>query len=144
MVPMESRERLAALGQELARVHAWLRGEIAALIAGDVTSDRPFEVRCIAFCEALTSHHRAEDATAFPAIAAQFPDLAPLLAQMQQDHEMIATIIKRVDALAGEPGARAELEGLASVMDSHFAWEERRIVEALDALEGDSLAMFGV
>jgi hypothetical protein len=144
MGPMESRERLAALGQELARVHEWLRGEIAALISGDVTSDRPFAVRCVAFCDALTNHHRAEDATAFPAIAAEFPDLAPLLAQMQQDHEMIATIIQRVDAIAGESGARAELEGLASVMDSHFAWEERRIVDALDALEGDPREMFGL
>ncbi|WP_347813417.1 hypothetical protein [Actinomadura sp. KC216] len=30
---------------------------------------------------------------------------------------------------------RGELDGLAAIMDSHFGYEERTIVEALNALE---------
>ena len=37
----------------------------------------------------------------------------------------------------------AELDGLSAIMESHFSFEERRIREALDALDGSAADLLG-
>jgi Hemerythrin HHE cation binding domain len=39
------------------------------------------------FCAALTEHHTADDAIAFPALTEQRPELRSMLEAMSQDHE---------------------------------------------------------
>jgi hypothetical protein len=51
---------------------------------------------CVRFCSALTRHHTAEDRRAFPALAAQHPELAPLIAKLEGDHRLIGGIVGRV------------------------------------------------
>ncbi|WP_433191759.1 hemerythrin domain-containing protein [Nocardia sp. CA-107356] len=140
--------RARALGQELVAVHHWLRTELTR-IRTDVTayaagSDlRPMQLRahCTAFCAALTRHHTSEDAAGFPALAAQFPELAPVLTQLRADHELVADILRRSTELLDSIGpdnadtVRRELDGLAAILESHFRWEERRLVQAFDELE---------
>lgn len=150
-----TRDRLVSLGQELARVHDGLRADLRALqdaaAAGrpPVRDGRPLLAHCAAFCTALTRHHTGEDAHAFPALAARFPDLAPVIGKLEEDHQLIGMVVGRIeDAVArfeADPGqgpARlaGELDGLAAIMQSHFAFEERRILRALDQLSTDLAA----
>jgi hypothetical protein len=106
---------------------------------------RPLAVHCPAFCAALTRHHTGEDAGAFPALAARFPELRPLLAKTAEDHLLISGIVARIEEVAasGDPALAAELDGLAAIVESHFAFEERRIREALDALHGSAVDLLG-
>jgi Hemerythrin HHE cation binding domain len=156
--------RLLALGTQLVEVHIWLREELERLRAqldgsaptpGAGGAARPRELRahCLAFCSALRWHHDGEDGAAFPALAEGFPELRPVLAVLERDHEFVAGILRRLEELAGATGGatggttgaapadaaearrvRAELDGLAAVLESHFAYEERTIVAALNSL----------
>ncbi|MEU0505437.1 hemerythrin domain-containing protein [Nocardia sp. NPDC005998] len=140
--------RARALGQELVAIHHWLRTELTRIRA-DVSayaagSDlRPTQLRahCTAFCAALTRHHTCEDTAGFPALAGQFPELAPILAELRADHQLVADILRRLTELLDSIGpdnsatVRRELDGLAAILESHFQWEERRLVQAFDELE---------
>ena len=78
----------------------------------------------------------------FAELLRERPDLAKTVANLVEDHEMIASILARVVELADRatgshgPALEAidrELDGLAAIMESHFNYEERAISEALDA-----------
>ncbi|MCD0450250.1 hemerythrin domain-containing protein [Actinocorallia sp. API 0066] len=141
-------ERLTAFGIQLLHIHDRLRAELALLRSDmdaylDGGQGRPRELlaHCAAFCTALTRHHTGEDDHVFPALAAQYPALAPTLASLREDHGLIADILTRLDALVAEADpadaerVRRELDGLAAIMESHFTYEERKITKALDDLE---------
>jgi Hemerythrin HHE cation binding domain len=139
--------RLLALGRELAAVHDELRRSLRQLRAElaqpgrSPQQARSLQAHCAGFCSALARHHGSEDAAAFPLLARQAPELAPVLAQLQADHQEIASILRRVDELAAGAGpgnaaeVRGELDGLAAILESHFRWEERRVTGALNALD---------
>ncbi|GGX79306.1 hypothetical protein GCM10010510_25320 [Streptomyces anandii JCM 4720] len=80
----------------------------------------------------------------FSQLLRERPDLAATVANLVEDHGMIASILSRVRELAdGAAQSRApaleairrELDGLAAIMESHFGYEERTISQALD--DGD-------
>jgi hypothetical protein len=125
------------------RVHDALRAELRALqdaaAAGELPDrdGRPLLAQWAAFCSALTRHHTGEDAHVLPALAEQFPDLAPIVAKPAEHHQLIGMAIGRIEAAAGTPRLAGELDGLAAIVESHFAFEERRIRQALDALRTD-------
>jgi uncharacterized membrane protein YccC len=143
-----SADRARALGRQLVEVHQWLRTELARLreelaaYAGSGTPGPPAPLRthCTAFCQALTRHHSSEDTTGFQALAEQFPELNPVLEQLRRDHQLVADILRRLQRLlttltpADAEPARRELDGLSAILESHFQWEERRLVDAFNAL----------
>ena len=143
-----SHGRLAAFGTQLIDVHIWLREELAALredidayLAGG-TRPRELRAHCLAFCSALNRHHTGEDDGAFPELARQFPELRPVLEELRRDHRLVEDSLQRVQALVGaldqatDPaGVRRELDSLAALMETHFLYEEKRIVSALNTLE---------
>ena len=142
--------RLRAFSEELINIHDDLRAQLDRLREGkDAVAGRSLAAHCLAFCAALSKHHIAEDAIAFPALAEQRPALRQVLEGMMQDHETIASLLARVEAiahlLAGEAPDEAveslhgELDGLSAILESHFSWEESRLIDALDRLEGISL-----
>jgi hemerythrin-like domain-containing protein len=131
-----------ALGRQLIETHAALLDALDLLRDGALAPNE-LATHCVAFCAAVTTHHTGEDATVFPALAARHPELREVLAGLQRDHEMIATILRKASALAADldaPGARGELDGLAAILESHFAWEERRLAAALDKLASAQLS----
>jgi hypothetical protein len=139
--------RLAAYGHQLIDIHHDLRERLASLHAGAEASAPGLLEHCAAFCTALTRHHRAEDGTAFPMLARKHPELRPVLDELEHDHETVADILRRLDtvlASAAELGpirVRSELDGLTALLESHFVYEEKKLVGALNALEagGDIL-----
>jgi hemerythrin-like domain-containing protein len=147
---MESVERASAFGDTLVKVHDFLRRSLHGLRAELAEPSRSsslsampgysLQAYCVGFCAAVTGHHTREDDVAFPLLAQQVPELAPVLLELQCDHVLIASILKRVEELAesvekkGTAAVLAELDGLAAVLESHFRWEERRVGAALDGL----------
>ncbi|MEU7828696.1 hemerythrin domain-containing protein [Nonomuraea sp. NPDC049129] len=141
--PTEPDGRLTAFGNQLIEVHLWLREELARL-REDVYAhpERPRELRahCLTFCSAVTKHHSGEDEGAFPALAEQFPELRPVLDELARDHRQVADIMRELQELLGDLEAdpervRADLDGLAALLESHFVYEERRLISALNALD---------
>ncbi|MFI9747690.1 hemerythrin domain-containing protein [Streptomyces sp. NPDC052494] len=153
----EPGDRLAAFGNQLVDVHIWLREELVRLredvdsfLSGD--GDRPKDLRahCLAFCTALTRHHTAEDQGVFPVLAAAHPALRPVLDELARDHEQVEEILLRLQSLLDELPAdmenvtapdpaevrrvKGELEGLIALVESHFTYEEKKLVSALNEL----------
>ncbi|MEV4822907.1 hemerythrin domain-containing protein [Micromonospora sp. NPDC049274] len=137
-------DRLAAVGNQMIEIHLWLRAELARLreSLGDARPSRDLRAHCLTFCAALGRHHTGEDAGAFRVLADEVPELRPVLANLIVDHEVVAGILERVEALlAGDAAVplvqvRGELDGLAALLESHFRYEEKRLVSALNALTG--------
>jgi non-ribosomal peptide synthetase component F len=143
-VASHDRDRAVALSVRLAQAHQELRRQLDLLrtsIGQDALDRRTLVIHCLAFCTALTSHHRGEDAGMFADLLRARPDLAETVSKLVEDHEMIASILSRVAELAAEAAGshgqrldaiRLELDGLAAIMESHFGYEERAIGAALD------------
>jgi hemerythrin-like domain-containing protein len=153
----EPNGRLTAFGNQLIEVHIWLREELARLRANvdsylDGRGERPRELRahCLTFCSALSRHHTGEDDGAFPVLAEQFPELRPVLNELERDHQVVAGILRTLEELLGGLGpaadpdpaeaqrVRAELDGLAALLESHFVYEEKRLVSVLNSVSAPS------
>ncbi|MFA7761433.1 hemerythrin domain-containing protein [Streptomyces sp. NPDC048723] len=145
---MTSHGRLEAFGNQLIEVHLWLREELAALRQGvdtylaDGTRLRELRTHCLTFCSALDRHHTGEDDFAFDRVAEQFPELRPVLEELRRDHRLVDDSLQRLETLVGELDRdsdptefRRELDSLAALIETHFVYEEKRIVAALNALD---------
>ncbi|MFE0024989.1 nitroreductase/quinone reductase family protein [Amycolatopsis sp. NPDC059021] len=152
----EGADRVRGMGDFVVDAHDWLRKELAELRgqADEIadgkattftrTADLGRELRehCLTFCGALKRHHLGEDTVAFPMLAARFPSLAPALEKLAAEHVVVARAQERIRELVegyvpgeGDPvRLREELDRLATDLEAHFAYEERSIVTALNAL----------
>ncbi|MFE5290635.1 hemerythrin domain-containing protein [Isoptericola sp. NPDC056618] len=141
--------RLVAWGQELRSVHARLRDALevareAVDSAGDAApapSDGADPRRLLGlywhgFCQALEGHHRGEDATVFTALLDLRPDLAGVVAELQRDHRLLDHLLgelaRAVDAGADAAALDRHLDGIDAVMETHFRYEEKRLIAVLD------------
>lgn len=139
---MGTPDRLIAWHTELLAVHdrlrAALRTAYESLDAGGPTLSRDLLLYCHGFCVALDGHHRGEDRTLFPALLEDHPELADVVAKLMQDHSMMSHLIAGLEhavASAAEPDElRRHLDGLAAIMESHFGFEERQVLDALTDL----------
>ena len=144
--------RLTAFGHQLVEVHVWLRGQLEdlrddvdAYFAGDGLLPRDLRAHCLSFCSALTRHHTGEDRVAFPEIAAGFPGLRAVITELKTDHNRIDWILgaleKLLASLPDEPDQAAkarvvaELEGLSAIMETHFTYEEKKLISVLNGMD---------
>ena len=142
---------MVALSGQLIQVHQSLRARLASLrseitVAGDsrradVAVPDDLLSHCLGFCTAIQTHHAGEDKQLLPALRAAAPELTPVIDKLIEDHGLVAGILRRIGELLapGQVSADAgtlgrELDGLTAILDSHFAFEERRIARALDVL----------
>lgn len=157
-----------ALSEQLVRVHQELRERLASLRAeidsgttssisnsrttgtigitgttGTTGNSGPDDLlsHCLGFCTAIHTHHTGEDRQLFPALRAAAPELVPIISKLEEDHVLVAGILRQIrDLLTARPAPpdpgtlQRELDGLTAILESHFSFEERRIASALDAL----------
>ncbi|MFF1876278.1 hemerythrin domain-containing protein [Leifsonia sp. NPDC058230] len=137
-------DRLIAWDAELRGVHSRLREALAvtqeAVAAGTAAPDAASDLLlyCTGFCVALDGHHRSEDAALFPALAAEHPELAPAIEKLMQDHSMLSQLLGALRTAAERQedtaAIRGHLDGISAIMESHFRYEEREILEPLSSL----------
>jgi len=149
----DGKHRLIAWNRELTAAHQRLRQALRvtrdSLDLGDAGAARAdLLLYCHGFCAALSGHHRSEDTALFPELSARHPALAPVIAKLAADHEMIAALLAQFgDALtAATPDELARyLDGLSAIMESHFRYEERELLGTLAALnlDADPRALLG-
>lgn len=146
-------DRAVAWGQRLIEIHAWLRDDLARvreeLADGPSRLGTDLRAHCVAFCSTVHQHHAGEDGMMLPALAEHAPELAPTLTKIAEDHLLVADVLVRLDALLSGTGpdtdadelalVRGEVDGLAAILESHFAYEERTIIAALDALPAGAI-----
>jgi hypothetical protein len=171
--PTEPSDRVRALGNQLVDVHLWLRDQLDQLRddvdaflddPGPDSASRPpppsqpsrdlpnvrnlrdLRAHCLTFCSALTRHHTGEDAGPFPVLAAQVPELRPVIDELMRDHRLVTDALRRVEEVLDGLGrvpendearrrrVRSELDTLAALLETHFSYEERRLGSALNDL----------
>ena len=150
-----------ATGQHLVDVHDALRAELAQLrdvidqvARGQVRADaarsliNTLALRqnnwtlgafCESYCRIVTAHHSLEDHSVFPHLRRADPRLAPVLDRLEEEHEVIADVLDRVDralvALVSDDsalsGVQAAVDLLTDTLVSHLSYEERELVEPL-------------
>jgi hemerythrin-like domain-containing protein len=139
--------RLFAWSDELTAAHRRLRAALRvaqqASDGGDVDSARSdLLLYCQGFCVALGAHHVGEDANLFPELRARHPELDRVITALEQDHAMIGTLLAQFEtAIAASESSDAlvqHLEGLAAIMESHFRFEERQLLDVLASLDLDA------
>jgi hemerythrin-like domain-containing protein len=146
--------RLIAWNRELTAAHQRLRQALRvsrealdAGAAGPASAD--LLLYCHGFCEALSGHHVSEDAALFPELSARHPSLRSTIAKLRQDHEMIAALLTQfshaLTAAATPDELGRHLDGLGAIMESHFRYEERQLLDVLSELrlEADPHALLG-
>jgi hypothetical protein len=136
--------RLIAWSTELRRAHSRLRDalriarETAKGDGGPPAATQDLLLYCHGFCVALDNHHRGENRALFPAIEAAHPELAPVLRKLEQDHSMIDFLLTAMSAAVEKKASPEELdrhlEGVAAIMESHFAYEERQLLGVFETL----------
>ena len=153
--PIGPHTRVVGFGNQLVEVHIWLREALAEL-REDVDAyvdggERPRQLRahCLTFCSALSRHHSGEDDGVFAVLAEQVPQLRPVLEQLRHDHDVVSGLLRSIEDLVGglapDPDAdeaqrvRSDLDGLTALLESHFRYEERTLVSALNALSVPAL-----
>ncbi len=141
-------------GEFLCRVHADLRNSLAvirgqfdAAVAGSpdspVLQPEPrsrLTLGCLRMCDLLTRHHLHEDDD-FGQLEGYFPQLAPAIRRLREEHEVVARSLADLRGLlarfeAGEVGAeriRDDVVRLTTTLEDHFAYEEEQLVPVLDA-----------
>ncbi|MFI7615743.1 hemerythrin domain-containing protein [Nonomuraea terrae] len=140
------KNRLIAWDHELTAAHQRLREALRlardSLDGGEGAFPRDLLLYCHGFCAALGGHHVSEDTGLFPELSARHPGLRPVIAKLEQDHGMIAWLLQQfkqaLDAAAPANELLSHLEGLSAIMESHFRYEERRILGALATLDLDA------
>jgi hypothetical protein len=131
-------DRLLAFGTQLIETHDRLREMLSDLRSGRHPR-RDLRTHCLAFCATLTGHHEAEDGDAFPILARDHPALAPVLDELSRDHLLIADTMTRLRTLlASDEDVGVELAGLAALLETHLVYEERKLVDLLNALRPDA------
>jgi hemerythrin-like domain-containing protein len=140
-------QRLIAWNQELLAAHERLRQALRlaqeAVGIGDVASARAdLLLYCHGFCTALGGHHVSEDVALFPALSARHPELQKTIGVLEEDHRTIAGLVAQfeaaLDAQTTTHGLALHLDGLAATMESHFRYEERRLLDTLATLDLDA------
>jgi deazaflavin-dependent oxidoreductase (nitroreductase family) len=137
--------RVRAAGDELAALHGWFRGELAALRDGSaVAFTDDLRSNCLAFCVGLERHHMGEDYALFSFLQQRFPELGPVLEQLRAEHGTVARLRGELSVLvAQESPAQAEFDRLDRELTAHLDREEALLVPLLNALPDVPWPRFG-
>jgi iron-sulfur cluster repair protein YtfE (RIC family) len=97
---------------------------------------------CAAYCRIVTTHHSIEDQALFPRLRQSDARLAPVVAQLHAEHEVIHEVLDAVDAALvsfvgpAHDATRLQLaiDQLTDTLLSHLSYEERELLEPIARL----------
>jgi hemerythrin-like domain-containing protein len=149
-VPQDIDSRAA--GRQLLTGHRELRAQLSALRAAldeenglteavRGTGDRAslvqqLRARCLEYCLGLHHHHTMEDG-AFPVFEQRYPEIAPVIERLREEHRQVAAGLDRLSKLVENDDGqdltwlRAELERTVAGLEEHFVYEETYLLPAL-------------
>ncbi|MFD4655348.1 nitroreductase/quinone reductase family protein [Kitasatospora sp. NPDC058444] len=134
-----------SLADKLLEAHTWLRAQLrhvrqeahAHAPGWQATLGLQLRQHCLAFCDGLTHHHTGEDSAIFPALARSHPELADVLARLDEQHRAIGRIKEELVALLAriavtEPQRlRTELDRMSAELEAHLDFEEAELLPVL-------------
>ena len=138
-------QQMAAIRQALAAIERG-EGDTTALAQAVSNMDmienyRRVGTLCGHECQLLTLHHTIEDQEIFPRLRNQSAGLRAVIDRLSQEHEIVHTLLERLEQAAlalsdtPSPEALADLrrvfDALHRVVASHFGYEEEELAEAL-------------
>ncbi|MFD0853953.1 nitroreductase/quinone reductase family protein, partial [Actinomadura adrarensis] len=154
-------DQLLGIGDVLLNAHrvlrqdlASLRSEVDAYLADGQNTEQGGEnseqskpelaeqirAHCVAFCGALHGHHEGEENQGFPPLERIHPELKPVLDRLRREHTVVAEMRQELQALlddidAADPAhVRAELERVHTQLEAHYAYEEKELLDKLNAI----------
>ena len=127
-------------GAALKLVHDAFRRELAT-IRREVAASGPvlgaqLKVNCLTACQGLRFHHTAEDTGTFPMLRDRFPELAPTLDRLGEEHERIAALLSQLQQTLDRGDAatlRADVDRVIGELEVHLTYEEEQLIPFLDA-----------
>jgi deazaflavin-dependent oxidoreductase (nitroreductase family) len=150
-------EQLIVHHQELRAELARVRAAIDAVRAGGTAASTTAEEQgaapelaeqlrkhCLTFCWDMQMHHTREQGS-FTAFERQYPHLAPVLRRLRAEHVVVEQALAAFEELLGrgmsgtpaEVGqVQAELDRVVADLEEHFAYEEERLIPALNGVVG--------
>ncbi|MFD5843426.1 nitroreductase/quinone reductase family protein [Streptomyces chartreusis] len=140
----------SSMGEALKVVHDAFRRELelirAEMAAGDKgsttgttgTLGAQLRVNCLTFCAGLHNHHTGEGLAMFPFLEDRYPELAPALARLRDEHDRIAELVEELRRVVGDENAdpdtaRREVDRLTTELEAHLTYEEEQLIPLLDA-----------
>ncbi|MEV0662942.1 nitroreductase/quinone reductase family protein [Actinomadura luteofluorescens] len=125
---------LVAVHDAFRRELELIRREVAA---SGAAVGAQLRVNCLTMCQGLGHHHMGEDQQMFPLLERRHPELAPALARLRDEHEVVARLLdelrRALDSGAAE-SLLTEVERLTAALEAHLDHEEERLVPLLDTL----------
>ncbi|MEV1113637.1 nitroreductase/quinone reductase family protein [Actinosynnema sp. NPDC049800] len=127
-------------GAALKLVHGAFRRELAT-IRREVAASKPtlgaqLKVNCLTACQGLSFHHTSEDTGMFTMLRDRYPELAPTLDRLTEEHEAIAALLAQLRQTLERGDAttlRADVDRLIGELEAHLTYEEEQLIPFLDA-----------
>ncbi|GGU50529.1 cation-binding protein [Streptomyces albospinus] len=133
----------ASPGEAITVLHDAFRRELA-LIRREVADSGPvlaaqLRVNCLTICQGLHNHHAGEDRAMFPFLRDRWPELAPALDRLDEEHRKIAALLDELKQVISGTGAGpgqllAEVDRLTDALEAHLTYEEEQLIPVLDAM----------
>jgi hypothetical protein len=98
---------------------------------------------CESYCRLVGLHHTLETTQLFPGLSRLDRRLAPVTARLDAEHEIIASLLSRVDValvalvtdpVRGMPAVQSAVDLLTDALLSHLSYEEHQLLEPLARL----------
>ncbi|MGW8886156.1 hemerythrin domain-containing protein [Streptomyces sp. NPDC055749] len=143
-----------AAGRQLLIGHRELRAQLAELRAAldetngpaalrdagvDATLVEQLRARCLEYCLGLHHHHTMEDG-AFPVFEERYPEIAPVIERLREEHRQVAAGLERLAELVSSDEGEdvtwltEELEKTVAGLEEHFRYEETYLLPALGVI----------
>jgi deazaflavin-dependent oxidoreductase (nitroreductase family) len=128
----------SSMGEALKLVHDAFRREFDT-IRREVAAAQPtlgvqLKVNCLTACHGLRFHHHAEDTGMFPALRDRYPELAPVLDRIGEEHARIADLLTRLQQTLDRNDTatlRADVDRLIDELEAHLDYEEEQLIPLL-------------